>query len=673
MTASEIGESTVGVEIGGTFTDLVWLRPDGTIKVGKVPSTPRAIHQAVIDGVAEAEIPLSSVGQFAHGSTVATNTLLTRRGAACGLITTKGFRDLLEIGNSARTGSIYRILYRKAVPPVPRNMVVEVAERTNAQGAVEEQLDLDAAWSDIQPLISRGAESIAICLLHAYKNPKNEIALRDLIEARAPGISVFCSHQVSPEFREFERAMTTSVNAYVAPVVSDYVGALDTALRYGHYNGVLRIMQSNGGVMPASAAAENAVRMLLSGPAAGVRAGIWFARRNQIDDIITLDMGGTSTDVAIAPGSFARMVPEISVDELPIRTAAIDISTVGAGGGSIAFIDSGGFLAVGPQSAGALPGPACYDRGGHFPTVTDAQVVSGLLRPRNFFGGKMVLREDLANQALATLGLGSAVAEAADAVVRVINANMASAVRLVSTSRGIDPREFTLVAIGGGGPLHGALVGEELGMRKVLVPWCPGLASAFGLLIADVVIDIVRTELRSLNDETMSQGSAKEILEQCRKTAAENGMEEGTYSVQTGLDLRYQGQAFELTIWCDYNSTAGEIREQFEALHAERYGYRRAALPVEVVNLRARVVKAAKVDVTASYDRSAKGERAESRIRCKGNWMTAQFLARDMLAPGDVLPGPAIVEEPTSTTFVPPGWTARCLQSGDLLLESDNA
>ena len=661
----------VGVEIGGTFTDLVWARPDGSLATGKVPSTPAAIQQAVLDAIADACVPLGSVDQVTHGSTVATNALLTRRGAQAGLLTTEGFRDVIEIGTHDRIGNIYDILYRKPTSPIPRRLVREVPERIEATGKVLRPLDLDRAWEEVSWLIEQGVDAIAVCLLHAYRNPSHERALVAMIRERAPQLVTFASHEVSPEFREYERTMTTAVNAFVGPVVGRYVERLDGELREGGYGGVLRIMQSNGGTMPAEAAGDNAVRMLLSGPAAGVRAAMWFAERNGIRNIITIDMGGTSTDVAIAPDLVPRVVSELMVDNLPIRIAAIDMATIGAGGGSIASIDAGGFLAVGPQSAGAVPGPACYGRGGDRPTVTDAQVIAGILRPARFFGGRMDLRVDRAEAALAGLGLAGGIQAAADSVLRMVNGTMAGAVRLVSTSRGIDPHDYTLLAYGGGGPLHAAQIAEEIGMRRVLVPWSPGLTSAFGLLIADTVIDVAQTDLHTLSDETMNEAALARLAETSDRVAAANGLASGSYEVEVSLDMRYGGQAFELPIRTDGEPTdAATLRGLFEAEHRTRYGYARPALPVEVVSYRAKVIHRAEGHVRPTVPRGAGlGVADTAEVTIGGRRVDARFVAREDLSPGTSLSGPAVIEEATSTTLVPPGWRATCLPTGDLLLE----
>ena len=660
----------VGVEIGGTFTDLVWLTEDGTVATGKVPSTPGNIHQAVLDAVRSAQVPLAEVAQFSHGSTVATNALLTRRGSATGLITTQGFRDVIEIGTHDRVGNIYTAFYRKPRAPVDRRFVCEVAERIDARGEVAQPLDAQGAWAKIRPLVDAGVRSLAICLLNAYRNPAHEQALVAMLLERAPEVEVFASHDVSPEFREYERTVTTTVNAFVGPVVRGYVEKLQAGLAKDGYGGALRLMQSNGGIMPAAAAGSNAVRMLLSGPAAGVRAAIWFARRNDIDDVLTLDMGGTSTDVAVAPHLEPRIVSELVVDDLPIRTTAVDMATVGAGGGSIASIDAGGFLNVGPASAGAVPGPACYDRGGVLPTVTDAQVIAGLLRPARFFGGKMALRADLAEQALQGLALPGSTQQKADAILRMVNSNMAAAVRLVSTSRGIDPRDFTLVAYGGGGPVHGAMVADEVGMRRVLVPWSPGISSAFGLLVADLIVDVVRAKMEPLSDASLDAEGVERVRALCVDQAERLDLAPGSYAVDVGADLRYAGQGFEITVWSGTDpASAAQLRGLFEAEHQRRYGYARSTLPMQLVNLRGRIVRRNTAQLKTPRAATEVREREVQDIVLGGATLAATFLARASLSSGEQIEGPAVIEENTSTVIVPPFWTATCLPSSDLLLE----
>ena len=666
-------ESRVGVEIGGTFTDLVWQRSDGTLRTHKVLSTPDAVHEAVAAALDEAEVDLAQVARVVHGSTVATNALLTRRGAETALLTTRGFRDVIEIGTHGRSGNVYEIFYRKPHSPIPRRRVLEIDERIDADGHVVRPIDLDAAWRTVEHLVEFGVRSIAICFLHAYANPAHERALAALIRERVPHVAVTASCEISPEFREYERTMTTAVNAFVSPVVAHYVADLSSGLSRRSYAGVLQIMQSNGGIMPGPSAGANGAKMLLSGPSAGVRAAIGSARRNGLSDILTLDMGGTSTDVALAPGLEPHMISELRVDNLPVRIPAIDMVTVGAGGGSIAKLDPGGFLSVGPESAGAQPGPACYGRGGTAATVTDAQVVAGLLRPARFFGGRLALQTEPARSALAAIGLAGAPAEVADSVLRVVNSNMASALRLVSAGRGIDPRGFVLVAYGGSGPLHAAMVAEEIGIRRVLVPCSPGLVSAFGLLVADLMLDVVRTRIHRLDEQSLSGKRVVEMLEICDAAARETGLVAGQYDTELALDLRYAGQAYELTVWTGKDGRdAAALKRAFAALHHQRYGYSRDALPIEVVNYRGRVVQKVGGDLAGPNSLPAPGSTVEietSEIHLGGRHTEAWFVARTQLPAGYRLDGPGVVEESTATTVVPAGWSLEVLESGDVMLE----
>ena len=660
----------VGIEIGGTFTDLVWRRTDGSLGTHKVLSTPDALQQGVMQALDEAGVILPSVGHLVHGSTVATNALLTRTGAPTGLLTTEGFRDLLEIGRQDRVGNIYELFYRKPAPPVPRRLVREVRERMLPDGTVRVPLDTEAAWRAARELLDAGVTSLAICLLHSYRNPAHERLLVSVLHERAPELYLAASYEVTPEFREYERAMTTAINAFVGPIVAGYVQALVARLSERRFAGTLQVMQSNGGILPAPAAGRNAVRTLLSGPAAGVRGAVWFARRVGVKNAITLDMGGTSTDVCLAPDRIPATVAESYVDGLPIRIPALDIVTIGAGGGSIASIDPGGFLQVGPQSAGARPGPACYGRGGANPTVTDAQLVAGILRPEHFLGGRMRLDPDRAAAALGRVALAGPLVQAADAVLRMANSNIAAAVRLVSTARGIDPRDYTLVAYGGAGPIHAALVVEDLEIDRVLVPWCPGLVSAFGLLVADLAVDLVHARIHVVDDETLSAEMVVRLRREALAAAAAAGLAPDRCETSIAIDARYPGQAFELTVTLDrLPATAATIRETFGAAHRRRYGYAHPDRPVELVNYRIRVTEASHGDVRAGESVPGPARIEEGEITLGGRSLRAEFAARSTLPVGYRLRGPAVIEEETATTLVPPGWAARVLEGGDLMLE----
>jgi len=662
----------IGVEVGGTFTDLVWADSSGTVRTGKTPSTPHSIQDAVLELIRGTSLPVSQVEQITHGSTIATNALIMRKGAQAGLLTTRGFRDTVILGRCERNGNVYNMQYRATEPPIRRNMILEIDERMDAAGNPLSPIDLDDAWAQVQVLLERDVSGIAICLLHAYANPAHEIALATMIRERAPHVAVSASHEVSPEFREYERSVTTLVNAFVGPIVENYIDKLDGALREDGYKGVLRIMQSNGGVMPAGAAGRNAVRMMLSGPAAGVCAAAWYAKRNDITDILTLDMGGTSTDVAIAPSLVPGMVSELIVDDLPLRTISVDMATIGAGGGSIAHVDRGGFLSVGPESAGSNPGPACYGKGGMRPTVADAQMVAGLLRPADFFDGKMMLDMEKARAAIATLqkeGLSGSVEVLADSILRIANSNMAGAVRQISTARGIDPRAFTIVAYGGGGPLHAAMVAEDIGVKQVLVPWSPGLTSAFGLLIADTRIDAVESALHDLGESSLDATRLSQLNALTKEIATANGFAEGEYEISFGVDIRYVAQAFELTVWTGSDThDAASLRAMFEEQHQQRYGYIRPKLGCEVVAYRMRLTQTRKLDFKTPFSHTPDARRQEIDVVLGGIQRKALLLQRAALGPGESVDGPAILTEPTSTTVIPYGWQAECLPTGDLML-----
>jgi N-methylhydantoinase A len=662
--------SRVGVEIGGTFTDLVWQLESGEVRHHKVLTTPAAPHEGALKSLDEASVALEGVSEFVHGSTIATNALLTRRGVRTGLLVTEGFRDLLEIARHDRLGSVYELAYRRPEPFVPRRWVREVSERIRPSGSVLRPLDSKAAELAIRDLVDQGVEALAVCLLHAYRNPAHEQAVAE-IARRWPDLFVSVSSEVCPEFREYERAVTTVINAYLGPIVARYMDAFTQSLRDRRFEGRLLVMQSSGGVLPSRGIGAVAVRTLLSGPAAGVQGASWFARRAGIKNVITLDMGGTSTDVSLLRNGDAELRPESMFEGYPIRIPMLDIVTVGAGGGSLAWLDSGGFLRVGPQSAGAHPGPACYGFGGTAPTVTDAQVQAGLLRPQHFLGGRMMLQPERAAMALSTLG-SEPPDSCADAVLRMANANIAAAVRLVSTERGVDPRDYTLVAYGGAGPIHAALVADDLEMKTVLIPWNPGLVSAFGLLATNPSVDWVKTDVHAVCDETLNVARSEELHALSRELAAQYGFDRDRCEVSMALDMRYQGQGYELTVPVSEVPQSGAgLRRLFDELHATRYGWSQGdTRPIQVVNYRLRVAQRSTdaLRLPRPTHRTAPA-RVEGQISVEGRKMPAVFVNRLELPAGYRLDGPAVVEEGTATTFVPRGWRLAVLDDGDLLLE----
>lgn len=648
----------IGIDTGGTFTDFVWLER-GRLRVDKRPSTPDDPARAVLEGVRAllAGRPASAC-DLTYGSTVATNAVLERRGARVALLTTAGFEDVLEIGRQTRP-DLYALEPERPEPLVPRRRRRGVAERIGHTGEVLRRLT-PAALRRARLAVQRSrAESVAICLLHAYANPAHERALGRAL--RRLGLDVTLSHELVAEYREYERTSTTVLNAYVAPVMRRHLATLAAGIGAAR----LRVMQSNGGAISIQRASREAVRTLLSGPAAGAIGALAAARRVGIRQIITCDMGGTSTDVSLLDGT-ARRQTEWCIGELPVQVPAIDVHTIGAGGGSIAHRDVGGALKVGPQSAGARPGPACYGRG-TLPTVTDADLLLGRLVPDAFLGGRMRLDSDRAARALGRLArtLRLDLAAAAEGVIRVVNAGMERAIRRMSVERGHDPRAYTLVAFGGAAGMHAAELAAALEMRRVLVPLHPGLLSAWGAAIADLQRDYVQTvRLTDPEPPALRRRLAALVAEARRELHAEGALARAV-RIQTWLDVRYAGQAYELQV----PMTSG-FRTAFHAAHRHRYGYADHERSLEVVNLRVIATAPARAPRTKTAVRAAPASPfVPHRVRWKGRWMAARRGDRAALRAGDRLKGPLVITEVSATTFVPPGWHAHCAASGDLLLE----
>ncbi len=662
----------LGVDVGGTFTDFLYW--DGeALRIAKRPSTPDDPSRAVLAGIAEAEWTPQEV---VHGSTVATNTLLTRTGARTALITTEGFRDTLVIGRQARP-DLYALHPTRPPPVVPGELRFEVAERIAADGEVVESLDEAAAERVLQAIADAGVDAIAICLIFSFVNPDHERRIAELaagLEGTA-GLHRSVSHEVLPEHREFERMSTTVANAYVAPAMTRYLTALEDGLA-GAAGGAaprLRIMQSNGGSISAAQAGHDAVRTVLSGPAGGVAGAFEAARASGMEHAITFDMGGTSTDVSLCPGRILER-GDHDVDGMPIRTPAVDVHTVGAGGGSIAWIDDGGALRVGPQSAGADPGPAAYGRG-ELPAVTDAHVVLGRLRPDRFLGGGMALHPDRAERALATIApaFGGDVRRAARAVIEVVNANMVRALRLISVERGFDPAEFALVAFGGAGPLHACEVAAELGVETVIVPPAPGVLSASGMLHADVTKDVARgLMLRVPADASGTleglRAAFADLDTQARAALAADGYRRGV-RIERSADLRYAGQSHELTVPLGRSLGAAALRRALAEAHEERFGHADPDRDVEIVVARVKARAAGfRAEAQASPEHSDALEETTSTVVWDRPRRTRIVDRRALDGTG--IEGPAILTQLDTTTLVPPGWRARPdrAASGNLIL-----
>lgn len=672
-------QRALAAEIGGTFTDVILLEQSdrGTsVRVLKVPSTPSAPENGVLAAIDRLQVDLGSTDAVLHGSTVATNAVLERKGVTTALITTEGFRDLLEIQRGDKE-NIYDLVYRRPAPLVPREWVYPVYERVSRDGSI--LIDLDAAQVEqvAHAIRQQGIQAVAICLLHSYANPAHEERVREIIQQVLPDALVLASSDILPQFREYERASTTVMSAYIAPIMVRYIESLKARLEERGFGGRILLTQSNGGIIPPSAIRQEVVRTLLSGPAAGVTGALFVARDVGLADIITLDMGGTSTDVCLVNSGHPSVTTENKVGGLPVAIPMLDITTVGAGGGSIAWLDEAGMLRVGPQSAGAHPGPACFGRGGQQPTVTDAQVYRGLVRSHRFAGGTFPLDVAACTATMERWAaqLGMSPDGAADAITRIVEANMIQAIRVVSTQRGHDPRAYTLVPFGGAGPLHACKLAEELGMAQVLVPSYAGILSAFGLLVADVVRDYVQTRA-SLAAETAPadvEATLDRLAERAYAELETYGFRRDQIECQPACDARYQGQAFELTLPLEWPlPSPAEIAERFHAAHRARYGHSSPGEPVEFVNYRLRAVVRRSEAVGQEFffhaPDQARVEHDFADVTIDGRREPCRFYDRATLPLGFCVAGPAVVEEETSTCLIPAGWQAEVLRNGSLLI-----
>jgi len=659
---------TIGVDVGGTFTDVT-LSLDGELVTAKVPTTEDQ-SEGVIAGIekacTEADIDPETVSEFSHAMTVSVNALLEADGAKTALVTTEGFRDVLEIGRQDRP-SLYDLAAEKPTPLVPRRRRFEVSERATTEG-IERPVDGDEVRAIAAEIRDANVESVAVSLLHAYAHPENETrvaaVLRDELD-----VPVSASHEVLAEFREYERTSTTAVDAYVRPAIDRYVSRLSDRVRD---IGVPqpRIMQANGGITDAETVRQNAVTTVLSGPAAGVVGAGSMATggTDDRDGLVTFDMGGTSSDVSLVRDGAAERTTEGVINEQPIKTPMVDVETVGAGGGSIAWVDAGGALRIGPRSAGATPGPACYGTGGTEPTVTDANLVLGYIGASTSLGGELSLDAAAAYDALGRLadeaGLDGPL-EAARGVYRVANANMTRAIRSVTVERGYDPRTFGLAAFGGAGPMHAISIADGLDIDRVVIPRASGVLSAYGLLAADEKRDAVRTYQRSLS--AVDPDAVDAVYEDLSEELLAEVSDREAATVRHSADLRYAGQSFELTVDVERPFDAAAARERFATAHESAYGYR-AEESVELVNCR----------VTTTVERSAPSvEYAAGGDPRKGS-REAVFVdevretpvyGRAQLPPRDEIAGPAIVEGDESTIVVPPAWSVQVRDDGTLTAE----
>lgn len=698
----------LGIDIGGTFTDLVIIRSDGFYAREKVLSTPSNYSDGVIAGIMQLierySIPSAGITEIVHGTTVGTNAILERKGALTALITTKGFRDVLEMRRMTMP-DMYDWLWDKPTPLVERHLRLEVDERVGATGAVLKGLDDGEVQRLLQQIRSRGCQALAVCLMNSYVNPIHEHRIGEIVREQFPDLSLSLSCEVSPYIEEFERTSTTVTNAYIMPVFESYLGDIQRRLKDHGLTARLHVMESNGGMMPAHATKTRPVYALESGPAAGVVAAEYLSKTAKLGDVVTFDMGGTTAKASLIENGQPHRTLEYEIGApislgsrlnkgggYLIRVPAINIAEVGAGGGSIAWLDSGGVLHVGPQSTGADPGPACYDRGGAKSTVTDANVVLGYLNPKHLVGGNMPIRYDLAYRAIEdgiAKPLRLSVLDAAFGIHRIANSNMTRAIRAVSTEQGKDVRQFSLLAFGGNGPVHASGIAQIMDIPRVTIPACPGVFSAVGLLFAQMEHHLVRTILRRGHMSTWEdiERSFTELEGETKDILLAEGYPAGAFHLMRLADLEYVGQASPLTVPVNRARTSEpfqELKRAFEEEYMRLYGRAESRHSVEVVSVRV-VGKAGRPetkfdDLTAwslqnkgTSPWSEKGAREKQDARYayfgqKTGPVRVQVLDREGIPEGISLPGPVLIEEYDSTIVVPPGCAVCRDQSGNIVV-----
>ena len=673
----------IGVDIGGTFTDIVCRRAGEPMRTMKIPTTRGDPSQAVLNAVAhlarELDVRAEDIARFLHGTTIATNAVLERKGAKIGLIASEGFCDVLEIGYQLRQ-DLHRVLLEPVTPVflAPGAQRKEAREQVSALGDVIVPLDEESVRAAAAELAADGVQAIAVCYLFSFLYPEHERRTRELIEAAHPGIAVSLSSEVDPTFREYERTVVTAFDAYMKPVVGRYLGHLEQGLRTAHVLAPLQIMQSRGGLAGTSVARKRPVRLFLSGPAAGVIGGAIVGRSSGYRDLITIDVGGTSSDIALVERGEPVIRAQGNIAGYPVRVPMVDVNAIGAGGGSIAWIDGAGGLRVGPQSAGSEPGPACYGRGGELATVTDASVVLGWLDPMYFAGGSVALDPALARAAIercVAKPLGLSVEEAALGIHRVVNAQMVEGIRLVSIRRGLDPRRFTLVALGGAGPIHATALAGELAIGSVLIPRHPGVLSAAGLLAAPIEHEVAIAFPRPL--ETLEFADVRRVLDEldrsCAQLMVEESIDDLPVSIQYSADVWYIGQSYhlEVPLAVDASVPLGALYRDFLALHDRIYGHA-TEQPAAIVNLRSvhRAGGSDRLDEGTYTPIDAEPRKTPRMIRVTGSRVPAmaEIYHRAAMPAGMEFAGPAIVEQDDTTTLVEPRWRGLVLENGNLLL-----
>jgi N-methylhydantoinase A len=666
----------LGVDVGGTFTDLLLFdEQKKRITLTKVPTTPEnqalGIMNAVEQITQQVGIAPDDIKFFIHGTTVATNALLERKGVKTALIVTEGFRDVLHIMRQDRP-KLYDFFTRRPEPFVPRHLRFEVPERILYTGQIQRELDERKLQRVVEEIRKQDVKSVAVCLLHSYVNPIHEERIKELLKTECPEVDVSISSEILPEIKEYERMSTTVINAYVLPIVDRYLNLLENQLNQIGIHSTVHVMQSNAGIMPSSLASQKSVCTILSGPAAGVLGGAGLARQAGIENVITVDMGGTSFDICLIPQGGLKFTRESEIGGYALKVPMIDMHTIGAGGGSIAWIDSGGVLKVGPQSAGADPGPVCYGKGGTEPTVTDANLVLDRLNADYFLGGEMEVDKQAAYKAIEKRlaePLGMSVLEVAEGIIKVVNATMVKGIRFVSVEKGYDPREFSLVCFGGNGPVHAVELAEELGIGRMIIPFAPGVNCAYGLLIADFRHDYVKTWVRKTSEASLKEINAlyADLEKTARDRMSGDQIAEENIIITRSLDMRYCGQGYELEV----PVASGEIRKRaleslentFHKLHKKSYGFSKDEEPTEIVNLRIACLGVVpKPEIgrePLSEEDPKKALKGERDVFLKGRYHKTAIYDRERLHPGAFITGPAIIEQKDSTTLLFPGNSGR--------------
>ena len=665
---------SLAADIGGTFTDFVLVEhASGDLVLSKVPSTPDDPSEAILKGIDGLGIDLAEIEFFVHGTTIGLNALLQGKGAKTGMITTRGFRDVYEIGRMDRT-EMYNYFYRKPRPLIPRRHIFEVDERIDAAGRILKPVAEEQVEAGLEYLIQEGIESVAVCTLHSYANPVNESRIGQIAMSRWEDLPVSLSHQVANEWREYERTSTTALNAYLRPLVRRYLDRLGVESVKRGFAGSLLVMQCNGGVMTVGEAKVRPVQTLVSGPVGGCAGSAMLGTILGHDNIISVDMGGTSFDVSLIVDGKLEVTTQAKVEGLPIMVPMVRVDSIGAGGGSIARVETGQALRVGPESAGAEPGPVCYGRGGQRPTVTDANLVLGLLAAESFSAWGMRLHSKLAEEAIRTrvadpLGLG--VQLAADGIRRVINSRMAYAIREATVGQGLSPQDFVMLAFGGAGPMHAVDIAGEIGIPKVIVPIAPGAFSAWGMLSTDFRHDRVKTLVRRASDCSDQQVEA--IF--AKLQSGDERLGEGQYEFLRYMDLRYGGQEHTLNVATPLGTSVAGLKSLFDEAHRRKFGYRMEANPVEIVNVRLVVVgkvpKTRLRSIPAGSSDASVALKSHRSVYFNGGFVETAIYCRDDLRANNVIEGPAIVEERVSTTVLPPGYRLLVDGYGNLIIERE--